>query len=218
MRTVAALLTLLGTTGCSSDIEPEEAQATRTLIREGAVAREKAGGNELNPRIVRRFRPLAPPARAMSKMDEARVELGRVLYYDPRLSRTKDVSCNSCHPLADYGATHDSHSAGVEGKRGARNAPSVYNASRHFAQFWDGRAANVEEQAGGPMLNAAEMGMGDGPHVTSVLRAIQRLRAPLCRGVPGPRRSGELRECLRGDRHLRAGSAHALTMGPISAG
>ena len=100
------------------------------------------------------------------------VDLGRQLFYDPRLSKGGDLSCNSCHNLGDYGVDHQRFSLGDHGQHGARNAPTVYNAAGFFVQFWDGRAPNVEEQAKGPIVNPVEMAMPDGAHVVATLKGI----------------------------------------------
>ena len=112
----------------------------------------------VNPRALQRFAPLRPDFHQDKPASRELVDLGRVLYYDARLSRTGTMSCNSCHVLEDYGVTHEATNAGVDGKHGGRNAPSVYNAAGQFAQFWDGRAKDVEEQALMPLLNPVEMG------------------------------------------------------------
>jgi cytochrome c peroxidase len=116
-----------------------------------------ASSTELSPRMARRFRPLDDRGNAGER--QALVELGRILYYDPRLSATSAVSCNSCHPLARYGADSAAVSAGVFGQQGRRNAPSTFNASRPFRQFWDGREGTLEDQARRPFLNQREMAM-----------------------------------------------------------
>jgi len=105
-----------------------------------------------------------------------KIELGRMLYYEERLSLSQQISCNSCHPLANYGVEHSPVSLGHEGQRGERNAPTVYNAALHIAQFWDGRAADVEEQAKGPVLNPVEMGMPSADYALGVLRSIPGYR------------------------------------------
>lgn len=105
-----------------------------------------------------------------------KIDLGRKLYYEDRVSLSKEISCNTCHPLSNYGVEHEPVSTGHEGQKGERNAPTVYNAALHVDQFWDGRADDVEEQAKGPVLNPIEMGMPE-PDV-----AIERLRA-----IPGYR-------------------------------
>lgn len=121
------------------------------------------------------------PARAdteQNPMTEAKVDLGRMLYFDTRLSKNQDISCNSCHSLSDYGIDVRGEpdkrqtSAGHKGQMGDRNSPTVYNAALHFRQFWDGRAADVEEQAKGPVLNPVEMSMADDAAVVAVIKSI----------------------------------------------
>ena len=97
------------------------------------------------------------------------VDLGRMLYYDPRLSLSGFVSCNSCHNLATYGVDNLPTSLGHRWAVGPRNAPTVLNAALHSAQFWDGRAADVEEQAQGPVLNPIEMAM---PHADYTIERL----------------------------------------------
>lgn len=90
---------------------------------------------------------------------DAKVALGKELFYDTKLSMTGNNSCNSCHNLATYGVDNLPLSVGDNGGFGVRNSPTVYNAALHKMQFWDGRAKDVEEQAGGPILNPVEMAM-----------------------------------------------------------
>lgn len=87
----------------------------------------------------------------------AKIELGRMLFFDPRLSKSGFISCASCHNLATGGVDNLPTSIGHKWQIGPRNAPSVYNAALHVAQFWDGRARDVEEQAQGPIKNPGEM-------------------------------------------------------------
>lgn len=89
-----------------------------------------------------------------------KVALGQKLYHDVRLSKDNTISCNSCHNLNTYGVDNLPVSPGNdEGTFGGRNSPTVLNAALHISQFWDGRAKDVEEQAGGPILNPVEMAM-----------------------------------------------------------
>jgi len=88
---------------------------------------------------------------------EAKIALGKMLYFDTRLSKSNTISCNSCHNLATAGVDNNPVSTGHMWTSGARNAPTVLNASLHIAQFWDGRAEDVEEQAAMPITNPAEM-------------------------------------------------------------
>ena len=119
------------------------------------------------------FSPL--PARAESAANPTtpeKIALGRQLYYDTRLSKGHDVSCNSCHLLDKFGVDGDLTSKGHKGQRGERNSPTVYNAATHFAQFWDGRAATVEDQAQMPITNPVEMAMPDPGFVVRTLKSI----------------------------------------------
>ncbi len=89
--------------------------------------------------------------------NEAKITLGKMLYFDTRLSKSNTISCNSCHNLATAGVDNNPVSTGHMWTSGARNAPTVLNASLHIAQFWDGRAEDVEEQAAMPITNPVEM-------------------------------------------------------------
>jgi len=116
----------------------------------------------------------APLPRAMTapgvELTRAKIDLGRRLYHETVLSNGHDVSCASCHPLNGYGADGRRTSFGDLGHAGDRNAPTVYNAAGQIAQFWDGRAPTVEEQAKGPILNSGEMAMPDSNAVLAHLR------------------------------------------------
>ncbi len=105
--------------------------------------------------------PKAPPEPADNPTTPAKVELGKQLFFDPRLSSTGTVSCNSCHNVMEAGEDDRAVSVGVDGKKGNRSAPTVWNAAFLNVQFWDGRAATLEDQAKGPMVNPVEMGMAD---------------------------------------------------------
>jgi cytochrome c peroxidase len=88
----------------------------------------------------------------------AKVELGQALYFDNRLSKDQTQSCNTCHDLQNYGIDSKPVSDGDDGKsKGTRNSPTTLNAAFHVSQFWDGRAKDVEEQAGMPVTNPVEM-------------------------------------------------------------
>lgn len=127
--------------------------------------------------------------RAMPASDNpatpARIALGRMLYYERALSLDSTVSCNNCHLLDRYGVDHMPVSVGVKAQLGPRNAPTVYNAAGHLAQFWDGRAPDVEEQAKAPILNPVEMAMPNGDAVTARLRAVPAYRAAFAAAFPG---------------------------------
>jgi cytochrome c peroxidase len=108
-----------------------------------------------------------------------------MLYYDTRLSLDSTESCNSCHLLGAYGVDNRQVSFGVKRQPGTRNAPSVFNAAGHLAQFWDGRAPDVEVQAKGPILNPVEMGMPNGDAVTARLKAVAEYRSAFAAAFPG---------------------------------
>jgi cytochrome c peroxidase len=122
---------------------------------------------------------------ARNPITEAKIELGRKLYYDPRLSLADDISCNSCHGLDRFGVDGNPTSPGHGGQLGGRNSPTVYNAALHIAQFWDGRAADVEEQAKGPILNPVEMAMPSEAAVIEKLRGIDGYAALFAAAFPG---------------------------------
>jgi cytochrome c peroxidase len=106
------------------------------------------------------FQPL--PAEALNPenpITPAKVLLGKTLYFDKRLSMHNTQSCNTCHNLSTYGVDNKSTSPGDNGKPGTRNSPTTFNSALHFVQFWDGRMKDVEEQAGGPVMNPVEMNM-----------------------------------------------------------
>lgn len=88
-----------------------------------------------------------------------KIELGKQLYFDPRLSSSGTISCNSCHNVMAGGDDNRNFSAGVRGQLGDRSSPTVWNAAFQSVQFWDGRAATLEDQAKGPLINPVEMGM-----------------------------------------------------------
>lgn len=115
------------------------------------------------------FKPLPEP----KSFDRPIAKLGKKLYYETALSVSGEMSCNSCHMLDQFGVDHEPTSPGHDGTRGERNSPTVYNAYFHIAQFWDGRADDLKEQAKGPVLNPVEMGMTSEPAAVEAIVAIQ---------------------------------------------
>ncbi len=127
----------------------------------------------IDPAKLQLFAPL--PAVMESKSNpitEEKVALGRMLYYEKRLSKSQQIACNSCHLLDKFGVDGHPTSDGHKGQKGDRNAPTVYNAAGHFVQFWDGRAADVEAQAKGPVMNPVEMAMPTEKEVIAVLKSM----------------------------------------------
>lgn len=100
--------------------------------------------------------PIQPIAPA-KVTDPALVELGKKLFFEPRLSKSGFISCNSCHNLSMGGTDNLKTSIGHNWQKGPINAPTVLNASLNVAQFWDGRAGTLKDQAGGPIANPGEM-------------------------------------------------------------
>lgn len=97
------------------------------------------------------------PVPAPKAVNPAAVELGKKLFFDPRLSKSGFISCNSCHNLSMGGSDNLKTSIGHNWQRGPINSPTVLNSRMNLAQFWDGRAKDLKEQAGGPIANPGEM-------------------------------------------------------------
>ncbi|MDO6683282.1 cytochrome-c peroxidase [Oceanobacter sp. 5_MG-2023] len=119
-------------------------QLVVSLVMLGCVATAKAVG------------PIQP-LEAVKDVKQAQVELGKKLYFDPRLSKSGFISCNSCHNLSMGGTDNLKTSIGHNWQQGPINSPTVLNSGMNIAQFWDGRAADLKEQAGGPIANPGEM-------------------------------------------------------------
>ncbi len=117
--------------------------------------------------------PTVAPAPADNPTTAEKVELGQLLYHDPRLSSTGTVSCSSCHNTMLGGEDNRPNSMGVNGQTGGRSAPTVWNAAFNAVQFWDGRAPSLEAQAAGPVTNPIEMGMKSWDDVVARLNTIE---------------------------------------------
>ena len=105
---------------------------------------------------AQRAEPIQPISAAVVR-DAPMMELGKRLYFDPRLSRSGFISCNSCHNLSMGGSDNLTSSIGDRWHKGPINSPTVLNSSMNVAQFWDGRARDLKQQAGGPIANPGEM-------------------------------------------------------------
>ena len=144
------------------------------------------GKVQVNADALQMFAPLpAVMSTADNPITDAKVTLGRTLYYDARLSANQKISCNTCHPLDAYGAESKSVSTGFKRQQGKRNAPTVYNAAGHFVQFWDGRAPSVEEQAKGPVTNPVEMAMPSNTATVEVIKSMPEYVALFQSAFPG---------------------------------
>jgi cytochrome c peroxidase len=113
-------------------------------------------GSVLSSTTVAAEEPIKP-IKPVQEINLAQVELGKKLYFDPRLSKSGFISCNSCHNLSMGGTDNLKTSIGHNWAQGPINAPTVLNSSLNVAQFWDGRAADLKAQAGGPIANPGEM-------------------------------------------------------------
>jgi cytochrome c peroxidase len=163
-------------TSCS---DPDETRSLLAALEEAAIKPANAPRNvrraDINPRLLRRFQPLRSQIESDASnnaITTAKTDLGRMLYFEQRLSKNHDLSCNSCHKLDQYGVDGQPTSSGHKAQRGGRNSPTVYNAAGLFAQFWDGRAETVEQQATGPILNPVEMALPSGDHGVKVLKSM----------------------------------------------
>ncbi|WP_437951452.1 cytochrome c peroxidase [Sorangium sp. So ce296] len=132
-----------------------------TAAAPGATAAAPAEPSvQIDPERLASFNPLpAVVTSSNNPLTDEKIHLGRMLFYDARLSKNHDLSCNSCHPLDRYGADGTKVSIGHAHQSGRRNTPSVYNSAGFFSLMWDGRFDSVEDQANGPMMNPSEMAM-----------------------------------------------------------
>ena len=189
MRSRSVLLvvaTLVVAGGCSRAREAARKDDAAPAVPGAAPAPAAAPPEEdatgFNPRLLRRFQPIGP--RFDGPSDDAVVELGKTLWFDGRLSQDGTVACNTCHPLDHGGADGLRLSPGVGGRKGRRNTPTALNAAGAFAQFWDGRAATLEEQARGPLFAPVEMA-AEAATVESRLRAVPGYPPLFARAFPG---------------------------------
>ena len=135
------------------------------------AAGNASGGETLQQKAAKHFQPL--PARVLpSKGSHAtKVELGKLLFFDPRLSVSNLICCNTCHNMGLGGADLQETSIGHGWQKGPRNAPTVFNSSYNTSQFWDGRAKDLAEQAKGPIQAAVEMNSTP-EHVLATLNSM----------------------------------------------
>jgi cytochrome c peroxidase len=150
------------------------------------VASPAPAQDDLLARARQQFQPIpsAPPELPGNATSPAKVELGKMLFFDPRLSASHAISCNSCHNLGLGGADAEPTSIGHRWQHGGRNAPTVLNAVFNHAQFWDGRAKDLEQQAGGPIVNPVEMASPE-PHVAEQLKGTAGYRDAFAKAFPG---------------------------------
>jgi cytochrome c peroxidase len=142
---------------------------------------------ELRANAKQLLGPLPDKMPGSDKDTPPMVRLGRELYFEKDLSMNRSQSCNTCHEVDRNlgGADREKTSEGAFGKRGGRNSPTVLNAGFQFAQFWDGRAATLEDQAKGPVLNPIEMAMPTETEVIARLKASKTYPKLFQEAFPG---------------------------------
>ncbi len=147
-RPLVILLVVLAS-GCSRSPDDSTSKSGTTTEVSAAAPEASSRGGTFGREPLQALPP-APPVGPLE-------QLGRELFDEKALSSDGTVACSSCHDIKHGGDDGRAHSLGVQGREGGVNAPSVLNASLNFAQFWDGRAKTLEEQAGGPVTNPLEM-------------------------------------------------------------
>lgn len=130
--------------------------------------------------------PKEPPIPKDNPITSQKVKLGKMLFFEPRISKNGTVSCNSCHNVMGSGTDNRSFSMGFDGKLGGRSSPTVWNAAFMSVQFWDGRSKSLEDQAKGPMTNPVEMGMSNHDLVIKRISEIQGYVTSFQSAFPGP--------------------------------
>lgn len=154
---MAAVLAL---TACQPSSEKESVASTANSSEIASAVSEDASLLTQAQSYFQALPSLEETRKSYHYTDE-QVKLGQQLWYEPRLSLSDEISCNTCHGLSSYGVDNKPTSPGHKGAPGARNSPTSLNAFLLDSQFWDGRAATVEDQAKGPLVNPAEMAMPD---------------------------------------------------------
>lgn len=117
--------------------------------------------------------PAQAPVPKDNPMTPEKIELGKLLFFDTRLSANSKLSCNTCHNVLGSGTDNLQFSKGINDQLGGRNSPTVWNSGFWSVQFWDGRAASLEEQAKGPITNPVEMGMKDHNVVVAAVKNVK---------------------------------------------
>ena len=150
-----------------------------------AASAQEQGADPLMSRAQAMFKPIPeqPPKLDDNPRNPAKVELGRLLYFEPRLSRGQLTSCNTCHQLGMGGDDGQETARGHQARKGPRNSPTVLNAVFNLAQFWDGRAKDLEAQAEGPLQASVEMA-GSPDYVVEVLSSMPEYRQLFAEAFP----------------------------------
>lgn len=172
--------------GCRREPPAEPNAAPAAIAVTATPAPAAAASTAIDTSMLQAYAAL-PAAIESPKnpLSEPKLALGRMLYFEKRLSKNHDVACNDCHLLDRYGVDNKPVSNGHRQQKGTRNSPTVYNAAGHFAQFWDGRAADVEEQAKGPVLNPLEQALAGPEAVVKLLKSMPGYVAAFRAAFPG---------------------------------
>ncbi len=145
-----------------SNLSDNEKQTLRTWIKQEQENKQSLASGAFQYEAIQ-------PINDAIQVDNNKVALGEALYHDTRLSGDNTVACSSCHSLATGGVDRLTTSTGINGSKGPINAPTVFNSSYNIHQFWDGRARDLQEQAGGPPMNPIEMGSTSWGQITQKL-------------------------------------------------
>lgn len=179
----ATVVLIMAVGGCNKQGNENGASATSGPVEEPPIG---PAPDKLMEEARAAFKPIpfnAPKLEGNEATPE-KLALGRMLYFDPRLSASHAISCASCHSIGLGGVDNESTSIGHRWQRGGRNAPTVFNAQYNVAQFWDGRAKDLFEQAGGPMVNPVEMASPQ-QHIVEQLKSLPAYSAYFARAFPG---------------------------------
>lgn len=135
------------------------------------------------------------PIPSPTGLDPRKIELGKRLFYEPRLSRNNRIACATCHDLTTGGTDRTARSIGIDGAVGTVNTPTVFNAALNFKQFWDGRADTLEKQIDGPIHNPIEMG-SSWPEITAKLQEDRQYRLAFAALYPDGLTSTAIKDAL----------------------
>jgi cytochrome c peroxidase len=173
-----AILLALFAVSCNNAPQPKEEEETKapeiTQADQDLLSKAQAFFKVLPNEAPNPENPVTPE----------KVKLGKALYFETQLSQNGTQSCNTCHDLNTFGVDHLPTSPGDNGEPGTRNSPTTFNSALRTAQFWDGRNKDVEEQAGGPVMNPAEMAMPDQAVVVERLNALEGYKEMFAAAFP----------------------------------
>jgi len=159
---------------CGTEPKKTDEQSDKAINAEEENAEMESEPSRELLKKAKRFFTVLPEAEPFGSPI---TRLGKKLFYEKALSISGELSCNSCHFLDKYGVDNEPTSPGHDNRRGRRNSPTVYNAYFHISQFWDGRAADLKEQAMGPILDPVEMGMPDSVRAVESINELKEYLA-----------------------------------------